>query len=483
MSWSVLTAQEEKTWFEDYVGLAIGSQPKDLPPKFQTLGSTRVSWWEGPAGQAVIMSEGGSHDDRHLAEQIVYEDLKPFGYRRAHFTLFDNSRTATWDDVKAKAVRLKNNGQVTILRNGWNVVVSNVTGDHGEYECTISRDDPNSMAITQWTCECPWDQYAFQRTRKWKYLEGRSCSHVIATMWQAMATPIDDYDPNIHGQMPRGMKKTQPVQQGQLFDKGVGQAPGGGGPTNEVGTGGGVPKGVDKEEIDGGGSGGAAPGAPSAPTSPTGPSMGPAGPSAPSAPSAPSGKPNGAPEQLTGQPAQVPKPSPSRGQGQSTNPMANPSDQFDVIPDQPGQPGEQLELPFSQPKADDQTGGRNIHMPGALSRVLGKTYTHVRTAAGEKIFNQEDVVQLLPPRDAQNWNGEYGAAVGGAPGNGTGEMVLVGPNSVGKVFSYDPTLDWVTVHFPLHQSGELQPHFVECILPSSQLAPRPDISDPFMGPR
>jgi len=163
--------------------------------------------------------------------------------------------------------------------------------------------------------------------------------------------------------------------------------------------------------------------------------------------------------------------------------MANPSDQFDVIPDQPGQPGEQLELPFSQPKADDQTGGRNIHMPGALSRVLGKTYTHVRTAAGEKIFNQEDVVQLLPPRDAQNWNGEYGAAVGGAPGNGTGEMVLVGPNSVGKVFSYDPTLDWVTVHFPLHQSGELQPHFVECILPSSQLAPRPDISDPFMGPR
>jgi hypothetical protein len=453
----------------------------------QVFGNTMVRWWDGKPGDAVVMSAGGTEDDRYLAEQIVLDDLQRLGYTRAYFTLNEGSdlrKTADWQEVQQKGVRLKNNNQVTILRNGWNVIVANVIGDHGEYEVTISRDDPNSMAITQWTCECPWDQYAFNRTRKWKKYEGRCCSHVLAAYWQAQATPIDDYDPNKHGPMPRGQKGTQPVQQGELFDRGVGRqpqrppsAPSGQGPTNEIGTGGGVPKGVDQSEItDSGGSGG--PPVPGAPQPP-----GVSAPSAPTAPGAPA-----APAPQTGQLPQVPKPSPSRGQGQSTNPLevgpkplqATPSDAFDVIPPAPDY-GEQMQLPFSQPKGEDQTGGRNLHMPGALSKVIGKTFSHVRNAARD--LEPEQIVQLLPPENAVDWNGEWGTAVGGAPGMGTGSPWLVGPNSIGKVFSYDKTLDWATVHFPLHETGELQPHFVEVILPSGQLAPRPDISDPFIGPR
>lgn len=501
MSWSVLTAQEENAWFEDYVGVVIGSAPDPLPPKFQTFGSTDVSWWEGPPGKAIVMSKGGSFDDRHLAEQIVVHDLSKFGYSRAQFTLNDNAawrKTAGWDEVQAKGARLKNGGRVTILRNGWNAIVSNVVGDHGEYECTISRDDPNSMAITQWTCECPWDQYAFNRTRKWKYLEGRCCSHVLATMWQALATPIDDYDPNTHGPLPRGQKKSPPGggQGGPPSGGGGGGGGGGGpagpagprsfnpdgtvnqGPTNEIGTGGGIPKGFDVDDESSGG------------TPPTKPTEAPAmtiGPSA--APATTSPNPVIPTPPGTGK---IPKPSPSRGQGQGTDPLSGqgpalnslsqPTTEFDVIPDQPGQPGQQPLEPFSQPKGEDQTGGRNIHLPGALSKVIGKSFRHVRHAA--EIFEQDEVVQLLPPNPpVEGWGGEYGVAVGGAPGYGTGEMVLVGPNSVGTVFSYDESLDWITVHFPLHKSGELQPHFAECILPSEQLAKRPDVKNPFKGRR
>jgi hypothetical protein len=98
---------------------------------------------------------------------------------------------ARWADVAAKAKRLVQSGQVTILRNAPTHVMAHVIGDHGEYDCEISRHDPNSSVIEQWICECPWAQYAFDRTRKWKHLEGRVCSHVLAAYWRAKATPID----------------------------------------------------------------------------------------------------------------------------------------------------------------------------------------------------------------------------------------------------------------------------------------------------
>lgn len=54
---------------------------------------------------------------------------------------------------------------------------------------------------------CPWDQYAWQRTRKWKPLEGRPCAHVLALYWQAQSMPLDE---------------DQDQGQQQLFDTGQG---------------------------------------------------------------------------------------------------------------------------------------------------------------------------------------------------------------------------------------------------------------------
>lgn len=122
-------------------------------------------------------------------------------------------KKAAWTDIVEKAKRLIQSGQVTIMHNSPTHVMAHVIGDHGEYNCEISRTDPETSVIEQWSCECPWDQYAFDRTRKWKHLEGRPCSHVLATYWKGRSTPLDV----------EGMEPGQPVAPGQKTDATPGQ--------------------------------------------------------------------------------------------------------------------------------------------------------------------------------------------------------------------------------------------------------------------
>lgn len=54
-------------------------------------------------------------------------------------------------------------------------------------------------------CECPWDQFAWNRTRQWKKYEGRVCAHTLAAFWAARSTPIDEeYSPAGQGVSPFG---------------------------------------------------------------------------------------------------------------------------------------------------------------------------------------------------------------------------------------------------------------------------------------
>jgi hypothetical protein len=137
------------------------------------------------------------------------------GYERAYFSFDKLEKTADWDDIMAKARRLINSGAVQILRNGYNNIVAHVVGDHGEYQSEIGRDDPNSRAISTWQCECPWDQFAWQRTRQWKKYEGRPCAHVLATFWQSQATPLDE-ELQEGQQLPPGQKGFQPQTPGDI---------------------------------------------------------------------------------------------------------------------------------------------------------------------------------------------------------------------------------------------------------------------------
>jgi hypothetical protein len=100
-------------------------------------------------------------------------------------------RTASWSDVMSKAKRLILEGDVALHRNGYNNIAATVNGDHGTYQVEIGRDDPNTRVITTWQCTCPWNQFAWDRI-KYKYLEGRTCSHTLATFWKSLATPLDE---------------------------------------------------------------------------------------------------------------------------------------------------------------------------------------------------------------------------------------------------------------------------------------------------
>lgn len=207
-NWPITKVTSEDDWFERYVRLALSVKPPSLPAKRQRLGSTNISWWECEPGVAFIDTRGGTPDDRLLATQYMKAMLAGHGYRQAQYEIDYEGRlnkSSKWGDIMAKAKRLIQTGKVQLLRNGAQNVVGSVTGDHGTYQTEFSRDDPNSQSMTQWQCDCPWDQYAWQRTRQWKKYEGRPCAHVLATWWAAQSHPVDeDAHPSQQGQLPTG---------------------------------------------------------------------------------------------------------------------------------------------------------------------------------------------------------------------------------------------------------------------------------------
>jgi hypothetical protein len=202
----------------------ILSSIKPLPARKQRIGTSEVAWWEGKPGDAVIIALGGSVEDRVLAEKVVAAQLEGFGYKRAGFyfadidptDILDKERSESdqqfsdeddnlnakqhdrtiqrqdnWNDLVDKAKRIVNSGNVTLIRNSNEYVVGRVQGDHGNYESEITRQDPESQVITGWHCTCPWNQYAWQRTRQWKVYEGRPCSHVLALYYVAKQAPSE----------------------------------------------------------------------------------------------------------------------------------------------------------------------------------------------------------------------------------------------------------------------------------------------------
>jgi len=101
-------------------------------------------------------------------------------------------KTSDWNEVQEKAKRLVRDGKVKLHVNTPKLIAATVFGDHGVYHPVIRRDDPDMP--WQWTQSedtCPWEQYRWDRTRKWKKYEGRPCSHLLATYWMSLATPLD----------------------------------------------------------------------------------------------------------------------------------------------------------------------------------------------------------------------------------------------------------------------------------------------------
>lgn len=367
-----------------------------LPEKDFRLGATTVSWWSPNPGDAIIMSSGGTCDDRTLAEQVVKIALAAHGFQRVAFSV-DGSmeKASSWEEIMSKAKRLIDSGNVTILRNGYNNIVAHVVGDHGEYNVEIGRDDPNARAITTWQCECPWDQYAWGRTRQWKKYEGRPCSHVMAAYWSSFASPLDqEYDPNTGQPMPH--PSTTP---GQKMGPEQGQLPFSDGPMSDM------PPAPDQQtSFDPQGDQMALPG------------MGPDGMQQPptpgtQAPMAPPGAPGVLPPAPMDQMQMMMQPPPPPG----TTPAGAPGP-----PNSVSVPGARIPTPFGP-----------VQYPGG---------TYSKTAAGET-FSPPEIVRLLEPVYAMK-EGREGAT-------DAGQYTEIPAGSVGEVLGQDETTGWVEVIFPL----------------------------------
>jgi hypothetical protein len=296
------------------------------------------------------------------------------------------SRVAGWEDhVQPKAIRLLRGNQVKVLRNGETDVIGHVIGDTGEYQTEIKRDDPNSRAITGWHCECAWNQFAWQRTRQWKQYEGRPCSHVLATYWKSLSTPLDDVaDEDLAG---TGQKKGPYV-------------PPTGAPSLPPGT----QTTFDPNEPD--------------------PSQSP--------------EPVLTPEeaQLMGRPA------PKAPPGEKL-PMS-PADQYAAM--QPAVPGTSPagmpappNVSVSVPGARPQTPSNPIQWPGMPG---SGTLSSVKTSeSAPESFEPPEIVRTTVP--------VVGLAEGKSEEHGAGQYQEIPAGATGEVMSQDPTLGWVECIFPL----------------------------------
>lgn len=449
VKWQPISATTDTEWFEEEAKKVIASNRSPLPEQSSKFGDAVVEWEELDPGVAAVHAFG-TLNDKVLGRQIVVSALINNNYAIAEFT-FDGENAdgiqkfADWTDIESKAKRLIQSGNVTILRNGEQNIVSHVVGDHGEYDCEIGRDDPDSRAITTWQCDCPWSQFSWGRTRQWKKYEGRPCAHVLATFWKSQATPIDDG--GLGAQMPG--------------DGGPQLPPTPSAPTTIPPTMPGAPTPQDKGIL------------PPSPTeqlqmmqAPAQPGTTPAGlPAPPGTPSVP-----GARQPTPFNPVQLP----------STYSKWNPKvgDEVEVIQGPEHVRGKRGTIAEIEP---EMKGGLPTVWPmvdlgeSELYRMLPNDLKLVTTSAWEfkeaaATYENGDMVRLEVE--------EYGVMEGKSVEHGAGQYKLIPKNSIGEVLGVDPTTGWADVIFPIHDAGPLEPFHVRVFLEPAQLTPMPNIKKP-----
>lgn len=435
--WNVTKVTDEQDWFERYVKLALSIKPPPRPAPRQRLGAVSIQWFETEPGVAFVDTKGGTISDRSLARAYARTMLAGHGYRIAEYEIdYDGPdtdealtkeagvKTSKWSDIMAKAKRLIQSGKVQLLRNGADTIVGTVQGDHGTYQTEISREDPNSQAISQWQCDCPWDQYAWQRTRQWKKYEGRPCAHVLATFWKSQASPLDeDIHPAMQQQQVAPGKPMPPTIPGQTFS-----------PTDPM-----------MQSL-------VAPGF--TPAMQQGQGI---------LPGLPGGAPMG--------PGTAPMP----GQAFGTPPI--PGLPPEILPPFPMEGQMEPQPPqVSIPGAKPQTPLNPMQWPGGTLSSVRDEWEQVFGSfkQAEAEWRNGAMVQMI--------GSDMGIAEGPDVSNPMhGRHMEIRPNSVGEVLGSDilPGLgQMVEVIFPLHTTGELQPYHIRAWLRPDQLALRGDIKPP-----
>jgi hypothetical protein len=102
--------------------------------------------------------------------------------------------TASWQDVIAKARRIRSEGHVRITHASAGMVIGEVRGDHDTYESGIQRPVGRRQSIQHWACGCPWASFHQSEAALPRYAArarsgyaGRPCSHVMALQFEAQS--------------------------------------------------------------------------------------------------------------------------------------------------------------------------------------------------------------------------------------------------------------------------------------------------------
>ena len=179
---------------------AEGGDPTDMGGGWGELVKDAYARPAGLSDKFIDITAGADYHNNPVAQfrhdpdayinrigHLMDEGLNPRFAEYMDLVEADSSiRTAAWKDVRAKAMRLKRDGHVTVKDLAPNRIMASVVGDHGTYDVLILKNGSfgglgsgtGSHAISNWHCACEWGKWAFRR--KFTYV-GRLCSHAYAS--------------------------------------------------------------------------------------------------------------------------------------------------------------------------------------------------------------------------------------------------------------------------------------------------------------
>jgi hypothetical protein len=95
--------------------------------------------------------------------------------------------TASWNDVQAKAQRLRTTGSVRITHATKGMIIGEVRGDHATYESGIQSYPGRPQSVMAWECGCPWASFHQNQPRGSSRFAARMCSHALAIRYEAQS--------------------------------------------------------------------------------------------------------------------------------------------------------------------------------------------------------------------------------------------------------------------------------------------------------
>lgn len=199
---------DERT--EDSDSLSVNEINSRLGDKFVKLRSSGVDR-DSILGRMTSDPERFAREVRATLEASTLDS--PGSERLAdHFYLMDEDRSvreAAWKDVRSKAVRLRNSGNVNVQEISPRSIYALVEGDNDIYPTVVVRGGATvgSGSITEWACGCEWGRWAFKREHTYV---GRLCSHAYAAFMELQSQTKIEFNKDIDKKR-RREDKVQPA--------------------------------------------------------------------------------------------------------------------------------------------------------------------------------------------------------------------------------------------------------------------------------